>query len=87
MVADVKITLKNDEEGEKFNKTFTSYDPFTASWDDPFIQECLRECKTKFKLAIDDCKVRIDLLPDPMDKIKDPTSRVLYKAAKKGIDL
>lgn len=43
---EIRIKLKDDD--KKFSQDFTVYDPVQASWEDPIIQNCLKQAMESF---------------------------------------
>lgn len=62
MVAEVTVTVKNEEKTLKMNHLI--YEEFTASEDDPIIQNLIRETHKQFSINGEDStdiKVRINI--------------------------
>jgi hypothetical protein len=59
MVCIVKITIKNEEKSLK--QKHLIYDSFTASQDDPLLQDLIRDAKKEFNDDIESVKVTIQL--------------------------
>lgn len=61
MSVEICITIK-DEEKKRFSNSFLVHEAITLSGDDPFIQQCVKECLQEFKGEPDEIKVRAVLI-------------------------